>query len=68
MPTLNVPVRLIRQEQRLTKKIATFFKKLANTVKNNVEQGELENDIAIQLGFEKVVPEIVEDIHKTHTF
>ena len=68
MPTLNVPVRLTRQEQRLTKKIAQFFKKLANTVKNNVEQGELDNDIAIQLWFEKAVPEIVNDIHKTHTF
>jgi len=68
MPTLNVPVRLIRQEQRLTKKIASFFKRLANTVKNNVENGELDNDISIQLGFDKVVPEIVEDIHKTHTF
>lgn len=59
---MAIPSEIIKTEKRLVKKIYQTFKGLAVLIASNVEWGELNNALIIQLSFDKLVPAITSEL------
>ena len=67
MKKLNIPSTILKAEKRLVKNIGGTLNKLGKTLALAVENGELDNNLVIQLTFDKLVPSVLNELQKVYT-